>query len=56
MPKINIPLIILLGLIMLFLMVVFNTPLESQQLFSELIKILISGYLGYMVRTVTSGG
>jgi len=42
--------IILIGLFSLFTLIMLNKPIESQTIYSELLKILISGYLGYLIR------
>jgi hypothetical protein len=39
---------ILVALAMFFVLVLFDKPLESQQLFKEILIALISGVLGYI--------
>ena len=48
----NITWLILYGLTILGALVLLDKPLESQSLVAELLKILISGYLGYLIRAV----
>lgn len=46
----NISWIICYGLSILLCTILLDKSLESQTLVSELLKILISGYLGYLIR------
>lgn len=46
----NISWIICYALSILLCTILLNKSIESQTLVSELLKILISGYLGYLIR------
>jgi hypothetical protein len=48
----NISWLIFYGLSILLTVILLNKSSESQLLIAELLKILISGYLGYLIRTV----
>ncbi|WP_308253303.1 hypothetical protein [Geminocystis sp. GBBB08] len=50
--NINITFLVFYGLSILLITILFNKSIESQTLVTELLKILISGYLGYLIRTV----
>lgn len=50
--NINITFLVFYGLSILLITILFNKSIESQILVTELLKILISGYLGYLIRTV----
>jgi hypothetical protein len=48
----NINWLICYGLSILLCTILLDKSIESQTLISELLKILISGYLGYLIRIV----
>lgn len=48
----NINWLVFYSLSILFVVILLNKPIESQKLVSELLKILVSGYLGYLIRTI----
>jgi hypothetical protein len=46
----NINFIVFYGFTVLLIVILLDKPIESQTLIMELLKILVSGYLGYLIK------
>ncbi len=52
MKRLSIEFLIFYSITVFLVLAILDKPLESQSLIAELLKILISGYLGYLIRAI----